>query len=247
MLSEYYNKDISEIKNKFRMNYEESIKILLCNLKLENTIAKFNNVIVSLKEDESDKIKLFSDITNVKNDELCEFINNKSLACSQRNKCFIELYEEFTDCLSDIVEYIHYKKPQIVFNIQNKKFDGSTIYSILEDKDNLTNIIKGHINESVNKYAYNKSTMKVLDFIYSHIGIELSDSNKQSIQIANNVRNILVHNKGDVTERDWEKLLSIVDDKKVNRISKIEIQEEAIKRFLNVYIFVINQICDNLK
>lgn len=246
MLDKYNNKKLNDIKKSFETSYEESIKILLCNIKIEDTISKFSSVIQSLKEDELEEIKLFSDIKNITNTDLSNFIEDNSFMKLQRNKCFVEIYEDFERALKDIVEYIHYKKPTLTFNKNNNDINGSMIISLLENEDALKNVIKMNIDKNVNKIIYNKNILEILDFISRYSKVKVDETSAKRIQLASKIRNIVVHNKGNISDKDLESIYKIYG-KSNKKYSYVSIKSDILKSYLDLFTCIINDTCEGLE
>lgn len=246
MLSKYHEIKIDDIKKEFDNEVEDSIKILLCNLKLERTMDKFSEIITCLKEEENDEnIDILSQIANITNEDLCEFISNKSLAKSQRNKCAVELYESFESSIKNIIKYIYYKKPRLTFNKMNENINGETIYRILENNGDMDGVIKECIDNEANKWMYSKNIEDILKFVCKHSKSEIEENNMRIIKIGSNTRNVLVHNKGKIDETAEKKLRKLSTRKKF--ADTISVKEKGIKLYLDVYKNVIYTICEGLK
>lgn len=247
MLSKYYNQEIDNIRSSFEKSYEDSIKILLCNIKLENALSKFNSIISSLKDDKLDEVELFSDIKNVTNDDLCKFIEDSSFMRLQKNKCFIEIYEDFEKTLKAIVEYIHYKKPNLTFNKNNDKINGSVITSILENDKGLENIITINISNNVNKIVYGRNIVEIIEFISRYSKVKIDENTKKGLLIASNTRNVIVHNKGNLEKEDVEKLAKLIGNGFNKNYKKVSMTSSSIKVNLDKFITIIDDICEGIK
>lgn len=249
MGSRYCKLDIEEVKNDFILEQENIIKVLLCNARLEEIVSGMKDVLKNFKDDFGDVSAEYSDVINVSNEELCNFIEKKSLTKSELNRTYVELYELFERNLKLILEYIHYQKTEIVFN-KSKQIDGNIVNEIIKDPSSIEQIIKKYIDENVNKIIYGKSIEYTINFICKKSKVEINKDTKEKLVGLSTIRNCIVHNKGIVTRKDFNKAKLLFEDgfeEKFEETFEADVTHYTIKWSSSIYKDTITAICNALK
>lgn len=243
---DYCKIDIEQVKNDFISEQENIIKVLLCNLRLEEIASQMKEVFKNFKDDFGDDSHKYSDKINIKNEDLCNFIENKSLTKSELNRTFTELYELFERTIKLILEYIHYKKPEIIFN-KSKQIEGNILNEIIKDNSKIERIMKRYIEDNVNKIMYSKNIKEIMEFVYKHLKVDKGNNFNEALVCFSTIRNSIVHNKGIITEKDFNKAKKIFEKKEFVEDFELSMTDKAIKVSSEVYTSIILNVCNSCK
>lgn len=246
MGSKYCKINIDKVKDDFILEQENIIKVLVCNLRLEEIVSGMQGVLRNFKEDFGEVAKSYSDVIDITTEEICDFIEQKSLTRSEINRTFVELYELFERNIKLILEYVHYHKTEIIFH-KDKKIDGDIFHKIIKDNSLVEKTTKKYIDDNVNKLIYSKNIEYVLNFICEKSKItKIDDRSKEVIGCFSILRNCIIHNKGFIDKNEFKKVKSIFAEGSKGDFT-VDIQHETVLWALRLYKSAIVSICDQLK
>lgn len=244
MGSKYCNIDIEKVKNNFINEQENIIKVFLCNVTLEEIVSEMKGVLRKFNDNFGEASKEYSEFINITSEELCDFIERKSLTESEKNRTFVELYELFERSLKIILEYIHYQKTEIIFH-KGKEIKGDILNEIIKDSNSIETVLKKYIDINVNKIMYGKSIEYTVNFICEKTGFDMSDKDKEAIKALSVIRNCIVHNKGFINEEEVKKAQALFAEGTKGNFT-IKLNDSIIKGTIRGYRSTIVKLCNYL-
>ena len=156
-----YESIYSNISQKAFNKFNDEIKMYLCHCKL----ISLSSLIFDILDYGSSKkdTPLYDDIPDITYENLSEFIKSDEFNKLELRRLFINCYEIFETTISEIIRYIHYNKPQLALNKENK-----VNCDIFLKKQTKEEIVEDLINKNVNKIMYSNSVVESVRFIIKH-------------------------------------------------------------------------------
>jgi len=247
MFENYYKKgSVNIIEENLEIGLDHDIFIFLCNMKLyelASTMTEGMGIFNSRLEQ-----PLFKNIQGITYGDLVEFIKDKKSISLETRRCFVSTYEIFEKIISEILKYIHYKKPNIVLNKENS----ISCDKLLSEKTK-EEIVEEMIYQNVMNIMYSKNIKDILKFISRYSKCSIDDLLVDGIFVISKMRNSSVHNNGKLSVEEYLEIkkYDIFDFEQFEIKDKSEIELEfeieTVETSINTYKKVISIICQGLK
>ncbi len=236
-----YESIYSNISQKAFNKFNDEIKMYLCHCKL----ISLSSLIFDILDYGSSKkdTPLYDDIPDITYENLSEFIKSDEFNKLELRRLFINCYEIFETTISEIIRYIHYNKPQLALNKENK-----VNCDIFLKKQTKEEIVEDLINKNVNKIMYSNSVVESVRFIIKHSKSKIDNKLLEYLYACSKIRNAYVHNNGVINKEEYKKIKKYfeIEIKDVPEEFIIVVDEEIVGETISKYRKIISTLCDNL-
>ncbi|GAA0085287.1 hypothetical protein UT300007_17260 [Clostridium sp. CTA-7] len=245
MFEELYTKGACDIiRDNADIDFNEEIKLFLCNSKLYS-IASTQLQFIDLFN-KKPEMPLFQEVPEITFNDLIEYINTEEGLENEKKRCFMNSYELFEKNISEIIIYIHYKKPQIVLNKEN-----SIKCSELLGEKSKEDIMKELIEKNVNSIMYSKNIKEIIEFIVRYSKSNIDKDLIGAISAFSKIRNALVHRKGNISKSECLKLEGFINFENLDNIDLDEItitlEVNLVGESIQIYREIIKILCSDLE
>ncbi|UBK75912.1 hypothetical protein KLF35_03990 [Clostridium perfringens] len=236
-----YESIYSNINQKAFDKFNDEIKIYLCHYKLISLSSSIFDIFDygSRKKD----TPLYDEIPEITYENLSEFIKSDKFCRLELRRMFINCYEIFESTIGEIIKYIHYNKPQLVLNKENK-----VNCDVFLKKQTKEEIVEDLINKNVNKIMYSNSVVESVRFIIKHSKSNIDNKLLEYLYACSKIRNAYVHNNGVINKEEYKKIKKYfeVEVKDIPEEFIIVVDDEIVGETINKYRKIISTLCDDL-
>ena len=227
-------------KNAFD-KFNDEIKIYLCHCKLISVSSSIFDIFDY--ESRKKNMPLYDSVPEITYEHLSEFIKSDDFYKLELRRMFINCYEIFEATIGEIIKYIHYNKPQLVLNKENK-----VNCDIFLKKETKEEIVKDLINKNVNKIMYSNSVIESIRFIIKHSKSNIDNELLEYLYACSKIRNSYVHNNGVINKDEYKKIKKYfeIEIKDIPEEFIILIDEEIVGEAVTKYRKIIKILCYNL-